>query len=146
MNNDLTQHPPRSPRLALGGIVALPRFIDKVRALNEGTIGGYFSGKGSVVDEKILDFFGFNYDDFKNEVATGATDESLLVWIQAHGTKRSQEEIENWSKDFTGMLAKDDAPRHEYILGLLKQLNLDENVTTTFDWLDADDAANFSAK
>ena len=29
---DLTKNPPRSPKIPLGGIVALPRFIDKARA------------------------------------------------------------------------------------------------------------------
>ena len=33
---DLTQHPPRSPRVRLGGLVILPRMIDKARATKAG--------------------------------------------------------------------------------------------------------------
>jgi len=143
MNNNLTQHAPRSPKESLGGIVALPRFIDKVRALNEGTIGAYFSGSDSVVDEKLISFLGFDYEEFKKEAATGANDEALLVWVMAHGKHPTHAEIETWSKDFMSLLAKDDAPRATYIHDLLKGLNLDEATTTTFDWLEADDKASF---
>ena len=33
---DLTQHPPRSPRVRLGGFVHLPRLLDKARAFAAG--------------------------------------------------------------------------------------------------------------
>ena len=33
---DLTQHPPRSPRVRLGGFVHLPRLLDKARAYAAG--------------------------------------------------------------------------------------------------------------
>ncbi len=143
MNNNLTQHPPRSPREQLGGIVTLPRFIDKVRAQNDGTIGAYFSGPDSVCDVKLCDFLGIDYDAFKAEAAKGGDDEALLVWIQANGAVPSPEEISKWSAEYTSLLAKDDAPRHAYILDLLGKLNLDPETTTTFDWLDADDKASF---
>ncbi|MEO7677968.1 MAG: DUF5069 domain-containing protein, partial [Verrucomicrobiota bacterium] len=44
---DLTQRPPRSPRVRLGGYVLLPRILDKGRALLAGKLGEYhFEGKG----------------------------------------------------------------------------------------------------
>ena len=39
--NDLTQHPPRSPRSRLGGYVILPRILDKARAKAAGKSGEY---------------------------------------------------------------------------------------------------------
>ena len=36
---DLTQRPPRSPRVRLGGYVLLPRLLDKGRAALAGTLG-----------------------------------------------------------------------------------------------------------
>lgn len=36
---DLTQHPPRSPRVRLGGFAHLPRLLDKARAVAAGTNG-----------------------------------------------------------------------------------------------------------
>ena len=41
MSIDLTQRPPRSHRVRLGGYVMLPRILDKGRALNAGKIGVY---------------------------------------------------------------------------------------------------------
>ena len=38
---DLTKRPPRSPRVRLGGLVILPRMLDKGRAAIAGTIGDY---------------------------------------------------------------------------------------------------------
>jgi len=38
---DLTQSPPRSPRVRLGGFAHLPRLIDKARATLAGTNGEY---------------------------------------------------------------------------------------------------------
>lgn len=41
---DLTQRPPRSHRIRLGGYVMLPRILDKGRALNAGKLGEYRYG------------------------------------------------------------------------------------------------------
>ena len=38
---NLTQHPPRSPRVRLGGYTILPRLLDKARAVIAGTAGEY---------------------------------------------------------------------------------------------------------
>jgi len=38
---DLTQHPPRSPRVRLGGYVHLARLLDKARAFAAGKPGEY---------------------------------------------------------------------------------------------------------
>ena len=38
---DLTQHPPRSPRVRLGGYATLPRMLDKGRATIAGKNGEY---------------------------------------------------------------------------------------------------------
>jgi len=38
---DLTKHPPRSPRVQLGGFAHLPRLLDKARAVAAGTNGEY---------------------------------------------------------------------------------------------------------
>ena len=48
MSIDLTQRPPRSHRVRLGGYVMLPRILDKGRALNAGKIGVYRYGAKSM--------------------------------------------------------------------------------------------------
>ena len=44
---DLTQRPPRSTRVRLGGYVLLPRILDKGRAALAGKLGEFhYGGKG----------------------------------------------------------------------------------------------------
>jgi len=45
---DLTQRPPRSPRLTLGGYVILPRMLDKGRAQLAGKAATMSSTAGSI--------------------------------------------------------------------------------------------------
>ena len=80
---DLTQRPPRSPRVRLGGYVFLPRILDKGRASVAGKIGEYRFG-GKSMDRHFLNFVGLEPDALKNEIAKGGGDLELLTWIQAN--------------------------------------------------------------
>ena len=60
---DLTQHPPRSPRVRLGGLVILPRMIDKARATKAGKNGEY--NYGCSLDRNVLDFLGIEAEALK---------------------------------------------------------------------------------
>lgn len=51
---DLTQHPPRSPRCRLGGMVILPRLLDKARATINNMQGEYTYGCS--LDQYVLTF------------------------------------------------------------------------------------------
>ncbi len=59
---DLTRDVPRSPYASLGGIVFLPRAIDKARADAAGTLGEYMSRRGFSVD--LFEFLGIDVDGF----------------------------------------------------------------------------------
>ena len=73
---DLTQHPPRSVRVRLGGYVLLPRMIDKCRAELAGKNGPYHYN--CPLDQRLLAFAGMDADAFKAEVAKGKGDGELL--------------------------------------------------------------------
>src|SRR5580698_7417610 len=94
---DLTQHPPRSPRLRLGGYVLLPRILDKGRAALAGKLGEFhYAGKG--MDRHFFNFVGLDHEALKNEIAKGGGDGDLLAWISAHAkTPRQPWEIAAWS-------------------------------------------------
>jgi hypothetical protein len=51
---DLTQRPPRSPRVRIGGFVILARAIDKGRAQVAGKLGEYHFA--CPLDKRFLDF------------------------------------------------------------------------------------------
>jgi hypothetical protein len=131
MNNNLTQHAPRSPKESLFGIVTLPRFIDKVRASNEGTLGEYKVGPESAVDKALIDFLGIDLESFK-DAAKDMNDKELISWIKEHSTNHSEEEIKKWSNNFLNLLAKDDPSRQMYIGMVLEKMGLDPETTNDF--------------
>jgi len=83
---DLRNVAPRSPYETLGGIVFLPRAIDKVRGELAGTIGDYSSRGGR--SGMLLEFLGIDEDEFVDGVSTGSTDSDVWAWLS--GCIRSQ--------------------------------------------------------
>ena len=79
-NPDLTQHPPRSPRVRLGGYVILPRCLDKGRATIAGKNGEYHFA--CPMDMRFLDYVGIDPEALKKELGTGKSDSEILEWIQ----------------------------------------------------------------
>jgi hypothetical protein len=94
---DLTREFPRSPRENLGGYVIAARAVDKCRAVLAGTGGEYHSG--CPVDALFLDFAGITYDQFRDFVATGATDSEIADWIQKTAKPRPRIEIIRWNNE-----------------------------------------------
>src|SRR6185312_5871119 len=91
---DLTQRPPRSPRLKLGGYVILPRMLDKGRAELAGKAGEYHFA--CPLDQRFLSFSGLASEDILNLLKQGKSDTEVLAWIQEN-TKREEWEIFHWS-------------------------------------------------
>ena len=93
---NLTQRPPRSPRVRLGGYAILPRIIDKCRADIAGTLGEY--AYNCSLDRHFFNFTGIDANAFKAEVASGKGDGALLQWVTAQvGSKLSPWAIIQWS-------------------------------------------------
>jgi hypothetical protein len=93
---DLTQHPPRSPRVRLGGLVILPRMIDKARATKAGKNGEYTYGCS--LDRNVLDFLGVEANELKAQIDKGLGDGEILAWLMANAKKpRSGQEIAAFS-------------------------------------------------
>src|SRR5271169_5037189 len=93
---NLTQRPPRSPRVRLGGYVILPRMLDKCRAELAGTSGEYHYN--CPLDQNFIEFTGINPDTLKAVVAKGLGDGAILEWVTANAPlKHSEWEIAQWS-------------------------------------------------
>jgi hypothetical protein len=93
---DLTQRPPRSARVRLGGYVILPRLLDKCRAELAGTNGDYHYA--CPLDQRFFEFTGIDATALRAEVAKGAGDGAILQWIQTHARRpREEHEILQWS-------------------------------------------------
>lgn len=89
---DLTQRPPRSPRVRLGGYVILPRMLDKGRATIAGKQGEYHFA--CPMDMRFVDFVGIGPDALREALALGKGDGEILEWISANARfKRTDSEI-----------------------------------------------------
>src|SRR5277367_6486872 len=91
---DLTQHPPRSPRVQLGGYVHLPRLLDKARAEIAGKAGEY--DYNCPLDQHFFKFTGIGHEALLAEVRKGASDSEIIVWVRANSA-RLPHEIAAWS-------------------------------------------------
>jgi hypothetical protein len=144
---DLTQRPPRSPRVRLGGYVLLPRILDKGRAAIAGKLGAYhFAGKG--MDRHFFNFVGLDHEALKAELAKGGGDSDALAWIQANAkTPRQPWEIAAWSEYHSRRTPDSDAETIKYFADEVKKFSATrEDINTWFDLLDLDDYCSFGGK
>ena len=142
---DLTQRPPRSPRVRLGGYVILPRMLDKGRATVAGKHGEYHYA--CPLDHRFLDFVGVKPDALKKQLAAGKGDAEILQWIQKNAKRKLTEpEILAWSS-YQEQLAPSDTESREFFHGVHGKIAPKrEDIATWFDLLDVDDHVTFGGK
>jgi hypothetical protein len=142
---DLTQFPPRSPRVGLGGYVALPRALDKGRATIAGKQGEYHYA--CPLDMRFFDFAGIDPEALKKELAAGKGDGEILEWITANAkNKPKEQEITTWSA-YVEQRAPSDVESRDFFNGLQKTAGPKrEDITTWFEMLDLDDYVSFGGK
>jgi hypothetical protein len=139
---NLTQRPPRSPRVRLGGYAILPRMLDKCRATLAGTNGEYIYA--CPTDQLFLSFVGLEAEALKNAVAAGKGDGDLLTWIQANARQpRMPSEIAAWSA-FVEQRSPGDVGSRDFFHGVHQKIAPKRtDLATWFDLLDLDDYVSF---
>ena len=139
---DLTQRPPRSPRVRLGGYVMMARMLDKGRATIAGKNGEYHYA--CPMDQRLLDFLGINPDALKKQLAAGKGDAQVLAWIKKNAKhKRTDAEVAAWSA-LAEQRAPADTESREYFQGLHRKAAPGrEDIVTWFDLLDVDDYVTY---
>ena len=139
---DLTQHPPRSPRVRLGGYAILPRMLDKGRATIAGKQGEYHYD--CPTDQRFLSFVGISPEALKKQVATGKGDGEILQWIEKNAKhKRTEAEIAAWSAHCEQRAPSDTESREWFNGEHAKLAPKREDIVTWFDLLDLDDYVTF---
>lgn len=104
---------PRSPKILVGGIAHLARFIDKIRLRNAGDIQDYnYITVG--FDKHLIDFLKIDPKAFEARVLAGGSDQELLGWIHAQGEVPTSEEISQWNRLLLSSGPKDDAARQRF--------------------------------
>jgi hypothetical protein len=144
---DLTQHPPRSPRLRLGGYVLLPRILDKGRAALAGKLGEFhYAGKG--MDRHFFNFVGLDHESLTKELAKGASDSEVLAWVHANARHQRQPwEIAAWSEYHVRRVPdSDNETLLEFADNVKKFTATREDINTWFDLIDIDDYCTFGGK
>jgi hypothetical protein len=96
---DLTQAYPRSPSARLGGLVWLPRLIDKARAKLTNTLGEYIYN--CPTDARFFEFTGISPEAFLVAVKGTYDDTGVLAWVKARAKSWADAEI----KSFNEMMA-----------------------------------------
>jgi hypothetical protein len=142
---DLTQHPPRSPRVRLGDYVHLPRLLDKARAYAAGKNGEY--NYNCPLDKRFFSFVGIDADTFLDTVKAGKGDVEMLAWVNEHTPlRRTPWEIDAWSH-WLENLGPGDAKRHAGFAKDIGELSPGrDDIRTNFDRLDLDDYISFGGK
>ena len=104
---------PRSPKVLLGGIAHLARFIDKIRLRHAGYIQDYnYITAG--FDKYLIEFLQIDPRAFEERVLSGAGDEELLAWIRRHGRKVTEVEIAEWTGALLARGPADEASRARF--------------------------------
>jgi hypothetical protein len=93
---DLRKTPPRSPSDTLGGFVIAARMLDKARADLLG-INGEYNFYPCGLGAYFWKFSGLDAMNFKEFVATGATDEEVDDWIRQNATQKDPTAITQWN-------------------------------------------------
>ncbi len=142
---DLTQRPPRSPRVRLGGYVTLPRMLDKGRATIAGQSGEYHFN--CPLDQRLLSFLGLEAEKLKEQLALGKGDGEILEWIEATAKHRhSPEAIAAWSLFQEQRTAADVESRQFLQDYQTKTAPQRKDISTWFEMLDVDDHVTFGGK
>ena len=139
---DLTQAPPRSPRVRLGGYTILPRILDKARATAAGTQGEYLYGNPT--DWHFFRFTGIQPDALLERVKSGGGDWEILQWVQETATlQRTPLEIEQWAA-WTERFAYHAPEKRDWFTAEIRRINPNrDDIRTVFDRLDLDDYVSF---
>jgi hypothetical protein len=140
---DLTQHPPRSPRVRLGGYAHLPRLLDKARATLSSKNGEY--RYNCPLDRHFFDFTGIDPEALLAELKLGRSDSEMLAWVRA-STKRLASEIAAWSS-WIASNGPGGSPGHEWFAEAIKAGAADrDDLRGFFDLLDMDDYVSFGGR
>lgn len=143
---NLTERPPRSARVRIGGYVLLARMLDKCRAELAGTNGDY--NYNCPLDQYFLEFAGIDAEELKAEVAKELGDGEVLKWVEKHSSNQPSDwQIDQWSA-FRESTAPDNNGSRAFVCELVSDAGAAarEDIATWFEMLDVDDFASYGGK
>lgn len=140
---DLTQHPPRSVRVRLGGYAHLARLLDKARAVLAGKGADYHYN--CPLDQLLFAFTGINHETMLAQIKTGKTDTEILAWLN-ETSKRQPYEVAVWSA-WLELRGPGGADGHEWAASVIRGNKSERDDIHSFaDILDFDDYHSYGGK
>ncbi|HKB56259.1 MAG TPA: DUF5069 domain-containing protein [Lacunisphaera sp.] len=140
---DLTQHPPRSVRVRLGGYAHLSRLLDKARAHLAGKAGEYHYN--CPLDQRFFTFTGLDHEALLAEIKGGKSDVEILAWVNERA-KRLPAEVAAWSA-WMEQVGPGGAEGHEWIASVIKgHKSARDDIRSFADLLDFDDYLCYGGK
>ncbi|MGH8048171.1 MAG: DUF5069 domain-containing protein [Chthoniobacterales bacterium] len=130
---------PKSPHVALQGIVYFPRMLEKIRLHEAGELReDLHANLGKGFDDRCSNFLQVPYEQIVEQVKAGSSDEQVLEWCFAK-FQPSEEQIEVWS-EFMRKRGWNDSGTET----LLKRkaeggFTARDDVDTMFKYIDADE-------
>jgi hypothetical protein len=131
---------PKSPHVALQGIVYFPRMLEKIRLHGAGELReDLHANLGKGFDDRCCKFLQVSYEQIAAQVKAGSSDEQVLDWCFAQGFKPSEEQIEVWS-EFMRKRGWDDAGTEMLIKRKAEGgFTARGDIDTMFKYIDADE-------
>jgi hypothetical protein len=137
---DLTQHPPRSVRVRIGGYAHLGRLLDKARSSLAGKNAEYHYN--CPLDQLFFAFTGINHEAMLAEIKSGKSDVQILEWVNALA-KKLPYDIHTWSA-WVELRGPGGAEGHEWIAETLKgHKSTRDDIRSFSDLLDLDDYLSY---
>lgn len=137
---DLTQHPPRSVRVRIGGYAHLGRLLDKARSTLAGKNAEYHYN--CPLDQMFFGFTGIDPEVMLAEIKSGKSDIQMLEFVNAQA-KKLPYDVHTWST-WVELRGPGGAEGHEWIADTLKAHNSARDDIRSFaDLLDLDDYLSY---
>ena len=131
---------PKSPREKTSGMIYFPRMLDKIRLHARGELGEDYHanlGHRKAADGACCNFLRVNYDDLRERVLQGGTDQEILEWCFEKGRRLNEGDIMVWNA-FNSKLGWND-----FATPTLKKLKQRHSITERTDIVTIADLIDF---
>jgi Domain of unknown function (DUF5069) len=131
---------PRSPHDKVDGLVYFGRMFDKITLDERGELPtDYVENLGGGFDKRCCNLLDISYDQFRELVKSGVSEEAALKASYEMGRRPSDEEIEIWNEFLRKRGWNDEAT--EIVERRKRESGLEDrtDIVTMFDYIDADE-------
>lgn len=91
---------PKGPKETVGGMMWLPRMLDKIRLHARGELHTDYHpnlGRAVAIDGRCLNFLRIKFEDLKKRVDQGGSDEEIQEWCYQTGRRLNEGDLEVWN-------------------------------------------------